>query len=208
MKINLLDIPVIFINLDKDKDKRKAVESMLKAAGFKTIIRFPGYEIKTPKLGCATSHNAVLQKLISKKMPVLVLEDDVIITEDFEPEIEVPEDADAVYLGISRFGLYNNIGTSGKVAAERYDDKLYRIYNMLAAHAILYLNNEYPEFLKRATDFMISIQDNQDKARASTMKFFNVYAFSLPFFHQGNYNVRATKFDLSKLRLLGKHQSL
>lgn len=197
MKLNLLNIPVYIINLDKDVEKLAAATSVLKRIGFKDIRRFPGYQIDTPKLGCATSHNAMLKLLSEHKMPVIVVEDDINMSHGFIKEFEVPDDADAVYLGISRFGLYNNKGTK-RISAERYNHDLYRVYNMLGAHAILYLNNTYPEFLEQATRFQMEMLDNQDKARASTMRFFNVYALDKPVFYQDNYNKPHTHFSISR----------
>lgn len=197
MQIDLRQIPVIYINLDKDIEKKEKIEKQLNDAGFTNVIRFAGYEIDTPKLGCATSHNDLLGIISKYNMPVLVLEDDVVMTKSFNPIIDVPKDADAIYLGISKYGLYNGHGQK-KISAERYDDNLYRIYNMLGAHAILYMNKAYPKFLKQATSFMMDIEDNQDKARATTMKFFKVYGFDYPMFFQNNYHKIATKFRISE----------
>lgn len=195
MKINLLEIPVYYINLDKDKRKREAMEDMLHSAGFKNVIRFPGHYSSVPKVGCATSHNNLLSYLKDVQMPALVLEDDVVLTRAFTPEIEIPDDAEAVYLGISQYGLYKGSG-SYKISVSRHDDNFYRLYNMLGAHAILYNSQDYVAFLERATAFMLSIQDNQDKARANTMKFFNVYGANIPFFYQDNYNKAHTNFTI------------
>jgi hypothetical protein len=39
MKINLLDIPVFYINMEKDVEKRENLESSLKKLGFKNVQR-------------------------------------------------------------------------------------------------------------------------------------------------------------------------
>jgi len=79
----------------------------------------------------------------------------------------------------------------------------FRVYNMLAAHAILYTNNDYVKFLAKATEFNISILDNQDKARAETMKYWNIYANRLPMFYQNGLHTKFTKIDLSKVVSVG-----
>lgn len=201
MKINLLNIPVYIINLDKDKDKLLSATAALRQIGFKDIRRFPGYQIDTPKLGCATSHNALLQIVSEHDMPVLVVEDDIAINHGYQVEIDIPDSADAVYLGISKFGLYDNHGTR-KISAEYYDSELYRIYNMLGAHAILYLNNHYPKFLVDETQKQIDVQDNQDKARARTMHMFEVYALNAPMFYQNNYNKPHTNFMMRRYKMI------
>ena len=40
MKLNLIDIPVYYINLDDQDEKRKRTETMLKQIGFKFVERF------------------------------------------------------------------------------------------------------------------------------------------------------------------------
>lgn len=208
MKIDLRKVPVYFINLDAHAEKRERMERLLTKLGFVDIRRFPGADIKTPKLGCATSHNAILQIISSHDGPVLILEDDLSATPLQPLELDIPDDADAVYLGISKYGLYRGTGHL-KVSAQKYDERFYRIYNMLGAHAILYLNNDYSKFLTKATNFMMSIEDNQDKSRASTMKFFNIYALNRPMFYQDNYNKTNTNFVLSRYEsVVGKELSL
>lgn len=203
MKINLYEIPIYYINLDKDTEKRERLESALFDLGFENVHRFAGHYSKERAVGCATSHNALLNKLKDLDTPFLVLEDDV------EPAFlksvidNIPEDADALYLGNSAFGLWGSKGTL-KISAKKENSTMYRIYNMLGAHAILYLNNDYVKFLARATSFMVDIKDNQDKSRAQTMKYFNVYAMDKPMFYQAGKHEKVTKVTISQLNKVGK----
>lgn len=206
MKINLLKVPVYYINLDKDIEKAEKLESLLYDMGFEQVERFAGTQIATPKVGCATSHQAILEQLKDQPAPFIILEDDASLAK-IQKEIDVPDNADAVYLGNSRFGLFDNYGQL-KVSAERFDDKLYRVYNMLGAHAILYLNNSYPDFLAKAIPFNIDIKDNQDKVRASTMRYFNVYALDTPIFYQEGKHEKVTRVKMSKLNLVDKTRAV
>jgi hypothetical protein len=209
MIIDLTTVPVYIINMDKDSEKLESATRNLLELGFTDIKRFPAQQIKTPKLGCATSHNELLKIISVESGPVLVVEDDIAISGNRNMEIYIPDDADAVYLGISMYGLYGGRGTR-KVSAERISPDLYRLYNMLSAHAILYLNNEYSKFLVKSTEFMMSIKDNQDKSRASTMKFFKVYALNRPMFYQsGKYeHVTNIKLDSYRKNIVDKHDSM
>lgn len=193
-RIDIRDLPVYVINLKEDIEKRRAVESQLKSFGFKSITFFPGTKSPIKKVGVATSHNRLLKVLKDSDLPCLVLEDDVSIW-DKKEFIDVPVDADAYYLGNSAFGLYGGVGQK-KIAIERFDNNTFRIYNMLAAHAIVYLNKEYIKFLEQATAFQLSIKDNQDKARAETMKYWRVYAAQRPMFYQNGVHEPLTKRDL------------
>lgn len=200
-RLNLLEIPVYVINLKEDIEKRKAIEKLLLDVGFKNINWHPGIIAENKTLGVAKSHNALLKKLTNVNLPVMVLEDDVSIF-DLKTFIEVPLDADAYYLGNSSWGLYGGSGKK-KIALSKYNEETYKIYNMLAAHAIVYLNNDYIKFLHQATGFNILAKTNQDKARAETMKYWNIYSATRPMFYQNGRHELATKIILPGNRYSG-----
>lgn len=75
---------------------------------------------------------------------------------------------------------------------------------MLGAHAILYLNPDYVKFLAQATSLMVRLKDNQDKSRAQTMKYFNVYAMNNPMFYQEGKHEKVTKKSISQMNVVGK----
>jgi len=199
--INLLDIPAYYINLDGDIEKSEKMQTLLSDLGFKKIYRFSGILGDPKRVGVAKSHNALLKELSSKKTPFIVFEDDI-LKYDFSPEILIPDDADAFYLGNSVYGLKQGIGQKRIIIKNHHED-IYQIYNMLAAHAILYLNSDYVKFLAMATEFNISIGTNQDKARAETMKYWRVYAKDRPMFYQGGTHASFTKVNLSQIRSVG-----
>lgn len=192
MKLSLLDFPAYYINIDDNKAAE--MEKLLQSIGFKDITRFPGVKKDPKREGIADSHRNMLSHLSSSSLPAIVFEDDVSIHK-FHNTIDVPDDADAIYLGNSCFGLYNGIGRK-KIAVQEVDKNNFRIYNMLAAHAIVYLNKDYVDFLKQAIEFNISVKTNQDKARAETMKYWNVYARRQPMFYQNGRHEPFTKIDL------------
>lgn len=192
MKISLLDLPAYYINISDEKSI--AMEHTLRSLGFKEIIRFPGVEESPKKNGIAKSHRNILSHLSKNNLPAIVFEDDVSVNK-FVNDINVPDNADALYLGNSCFGLYNGIGRR-QIAIKRFDQENFKIYNMLAAHAIVYLNKDYVDFLIKAIDFNISIQTNQDKARAETMKYWNVYARKEPMFYQNGSHKPVTNITL------------
>jgi hypothetical protein len=193
-QINLQNIPVYVINLKQDTDKKEKILSVLTSAGFKDINLHPGVIAENKTVGVAKSHNNLLKELSNRDLPCLVLEDDVSIF-DLKTTIDVPLDADAYYLGNSSWGLYGGAGKK-KISVQKVDDNTHRIYNMLAAHAIIYLNKDYVKFLDQATSFNVSIKTNQDKARAETMKYWNIYSATRPMFYQNGRHEAATKIIL------------
>jgi hypothetical protein len=192
--VNLTDLPVYYINLDKDVEKKENIEQSLTDLGFKDINRFAGFREDLKRVGVAKSHQALLKDLVVSSTPFIIFEDDVQVGK-FSSNIEIPNDADAFYLGNSIFGLYGGLGRR-KVSVERFDLETFRLYNMLAAHAIVYFNNEYVNFLIQAIDFNLSIETNQDKARAETMKYWKVYGHHKPMFYQSGRHEQFTKMSL------------
>ena len=143
--LDLRKIPVLYINLEKHVEKNQNMQKILGECGFENIQRVEGVaRPDKPIAGCSAAHLKGLQEL---EPPFILFEDDCEI-KNFRPIIEVPDDADAVYLGISSWGRMN--GHSGpNVQYEKVEGDLYRIYNMLSGHAILYLNKEYVDICQR-----------------------------------------------------------
>lgn len=192
--IDLLNTPVHYINLDSDTEKRNSMEVLLDNAGFTNVHRFSGTSSNVKGLGCAISHNSILKELSGEKEPFLVLEDDVAIHK-IKETVNVPIDANAYYLGLSMWGIYDGRGHK-KISVSKYSPGIYKLHNMLTAHAILYTDPEYVRFLAKATEFNVYVKTNQDKARAETMKYWNVYASQVPVFYQQGKYEKYTKFAL------------
>lgn len=192
--INLLETPVHFINLDSDVEKRDRMEQMLSDLGFTNVNRFAATKSSVRTLGCAISHNSILKEMSGETKPFLVLEDDVAI-HSVKDTVHVPQDASAYYLGSSMWGIYNGKGHK-RISVSNYNTDSYRLYNMLAAHAILYTDPSYVNFLAKATEFNIKVQTNQDKARGETMKYWNVYGSRVPMFYQEGKYEKYTRFSL------------
>jgi len=129
-------------------------------------------------------------KLLEKRLegefkPFVCIEDDCSATDGQLPTF--PEDADAVYLGISAYGNIDgrallNIITS---PVPEYPGVV-RIYNMLSTHAILYNTKRWVEnciqCYKTALDS--NRPESWDLPLALSQPNFNVYALKYPLFYQ------------------------
>jgi len=191
MKINILEIPVYFISIDEEKTE--SMTRKLTEAGFTNFQKFDGLTSTQKITGCALSHRDVLtqQSLIGTE-PFLILEDDVKIA-NMITEIEVPDDADALYVGTSKVGFYNG-SDYPVISAERINEDLYRVYNMLATHSILYITSDYTKDYIRTTNTAIDLNIPHDIARAEVMKYWNVYVLNKPLFVQeGTYESYTNK---------------
>lgn len=185
MKIKLTDIPVVYINLDEQSERKENLEKHLNNLGFKNIIRVSAYKDSIGKRGCAYSHAIALEEI---DPPFILLEDDCVPL-NFVDDVEIPDDSDAVYLGISSWGRMNS--HSGPCVqydeVEDYPDLL-RVYNMVGAHAILYINPDYIDLCKRIAYHGYLIADHHDIGFADIQKYYDVYAFDSPLFYQTSSN--------------------
>lgn len=185
MKLDLKKIPVVYMNLEKHVDKNDSMFNMLKQMGFNSIHRVEGIlDPENSVAGCSKAHHKALSEF---ETPFILFEDDCgIAYEDYNLELEIPDDADALYLGVSNWGRMN--GHNGFY--NQYDilenyDNLLRIYNMLGGHSILYLNEIYRELCVRISHHAgYVIGDYQDVGFAEIQRWFNVYCLNKPMFYQ------------------------
>lgn len=185
MKLDLREIPVVYMNLGHHIEKNEYMSSMLTKMGFKNIQRIEGVlDSENPTAGCSKAHHKALSTF---KAPFILFEDDCqLMEENFNPLIELPDNADALYLGISSWGRMN--GHDGECV--QYDildntSNVLRIYNMLGGHSIVYLSDFYREMCSKiAYHAGYVIKDFQDVGFAEVQRFFNVYTLDNPIFYQ------------------------
>lgn len=155
-------------------------------------------------IGVSIGHLEALK--LSKGSPVLVLEDDARITQEYFSDIYLSsnllDSADALYLGTSIFGRINNTTVIGSTKVNKTECKdILKIDNMLSMHAILYLSSRY---IQHTMDLLLEFCNNPiggvDDAIADSMKDYNVYALSSPIFYQNDgHSENATKTSLLNL---------
>jgi hypothetical protein len=195
MKIDLREIPVVWINLDSAKKNAETMQKRFKDFGFKNTHRKSGLIIPPPPntdvsiahyRGCGQSHIDILDDQYTS--PLLVLEDDVEFADNFNPVIEIPDDSDAIYLGISHGNRYYH--TCKK------DEQYLRIAGILAAHAILYIN---PNFRKEMSEIgkycLYELNKPWDVGTASIQYKYNVYTPNNPLIYQSNDRESANKWQ-------------
>ena len=195
--IDITKIPAVYINLEKHKEKNDNMYNLLSSIGFETIERIEGVlDTENPVAGCSKAHHKALS---SFEAPFVLFEDDcVLFDQNTITEIEIPDNADALYLGISSWGRMN--GHNGFYL--QYDEfeeqsNLLRIYNMLGGHSIIYLTEDYRKMCEKVSYHAgYVIKDYQDIGFAEIQKFFNVYSLNNPMFYQTS-NALGTKNNIT-----------
>ena len=182
MKIKLKEIPVIYICPDHNEKyhKRKLhMSQLLDKLEFKNVIH---YKSSTEKYPCCLN-NATIDIFSKYKPPFLVLEDDIKETQNIPDILEIPDNTDAFYLGLSSGGghKYNNYD-DGDSQFQHINDKLFKVHNMLATHAILYITSNYILNVRNA---LITKPDYYNDVIISQIQNkFNIYCHNESYFYQ------------------------
>ena len=204
MNLDLREVPFYYINLDDAVERRERTESQLKELGIKTIVRVDAIRHSYGAAGTPRSMQKALELAsMVGNTPFVLMEDDVAVKR-FDPIIEIPDDADAFYLGISGWGRMNS--HSGPfVQWERVSDDILRTYNMLSGHAVMYISDRYIDLAKRICYHAgYNIEDHVDIGFAEVQRWHNVYALDDPYFYQtsSDGNQRVTVTPLSQQQSL------
>lgn len=150
---------------------------LLRSLGFERVSHYASGQksVITPfPLNLATYN--ILQMHMDE--PVLILEDDL----EFMPAcsfiLDIPNGADAVYVGIcgSNYNFEKN-QNEGRSRVEIVDSIYAKVLNMLGAHAILYLSRAYKECIAQA--LKTTLRSN-DVEIAKHQALYNVYALRYP----------------------------
>lgn len=206
-RIELADCDVAIISLPGEHSRRGVVAARCRALGLNPRI-VEAVACEPGQIGCGLSHIKALRSWDGTR-PLLVLEDDVNTTEHFSPAIDVPADADAVWLGITKYGAAESVefvGFPGVLAAETVAPGVARIYNMLAAHAVLHLTRHWSRSaIEAMLAAMLEYGSPPDCGLARIQPDFRIYAMQDPLFYQAaelqRREVATLREDATRIRL-------
>ncbi len=186
MRIDLRTCDTRVLGLADDVRRRESALRLCERLGLRYRI-VDAVRCAPADIGCGLSHLRVLRDG-DGPLPLLVLEDDVLETASFRPELAIPDDADAVWLGASVFGavrLADHLGFEHMQLLDEAADGLLRAYNLLCAHAILYLSERFRSAAIGAiTASLADLGRPPDCGLAMIQRDFNVYTLREPLFYQ------------------------
>lgn len=146
MLLDLKQIQFYIINLKTASAKRARMENQLQQLGLQYTF-VDAIKTKPKCIGVALSHLKVLTNY-GGTTPFAILEDDCIAYFDrFQYQLQLPDQADGLYLGHSTYGVKPNDkyglqwGKNMTAQYRIYNDDYLRIHSMLARHALIYLSN-------------------------------------------------------------------
>ena len=192
--MKLTDIPVVFICPDhneKDSERKLHTFTLLHKLGFKHVTMFQSGADSYPKCLVRATRDLLSEYL--NDSPILILEDDVELTEwaNIDMDIELPPDTDAFYFGFSKYGASMTSYTGAgywSVDIEDVDSTYIRIKNMLATHSVLYVSKRYKQAVIEKMNFSLEQTPTivNDVLIARLHREFNIYGYKYPFFYQSD----------------------
>lgn len=189
MHIALSDTRTIVLHNPKNTARRKHMLAVMKGIGMKRYELFEALHEEGYILSATKSLMAIFERelLCDPFEPFLLLEDDVMVAPWVETlDLEIPQDADAVYVGISTCSAHPAKETHrvGIPWTEMALPHLVKIENMLSQHAVLICSKRWLTMLMRSMMVGAVLNMSWDIPTARLMHRYNVYAPRKPIFYQ------------------------
>ena len=145
----------------------------LKMASIRNAERIDNAITQPYYVGLAIGHIKALTKY---KPPFIIFEDDArVVSANFKTAFDVPDDADALYLGTNTYGRVNGVTHYGSVTGVEAGPEYFRVYNMLGLHAVAYLSQKYVDHVvKTLLAYVQNVQGACDDPIADSMQQFKV----------------------------------
>ena len=182
MEIDIRSIDSVLMNMDNEKERLINCINLFKRYNLRMFDRF------TPIRDKYIWRSLLLTKLVllyKYKPPFIMYEDDIKLNPNAHSFIlDIPNNSDCIYLGISRNGAHCELDTDHGAVYTKYAKNIYKVHECFCAHAILFLNE------KSITTHINSLVHALDKGEASDVgqcrftKHINTYTTNHPIFYQ------------------------
>jgi hypothetical protein len=195
-KVQDCNFKVVLISPDnspKYTGRKLTISWMLQSIGFTNIEHYKSNSDVYPR-SLVQANIEILKKYIDE--PVLIVEDDIAYTDNCI--IDLPEDADAFYLGLSECAGHPTLETNVGISQFEYvSPYTVRVKNMLAAHAVLYISRRYKEAIIKTLENCVLHNYSSDVSISRVQPLFNVYAGTVPMFYQSRAFNLTPRWDIN-----------
>jgi hypothetical protein len=193
MIINLKEIKYFFLTIPSNQKRIKNIKAAFKTQGIRlnrvdSVIGQNISKLQSGALGFIQMIDRGLNdnSLVDFK-PFCILEDDTNIYRKFPDYINIPENADLLYIGTSTYGYNHSIKWANQnVFIESVDNRtdLYRILNMLSTHGIIITSLKGANYIKYAMRLAIKHNIAYDNYFAGMQSNYNIYCLKEPLVYQ------------------------
>ena len=194
MIIDLANLKTYWINLPSNTERHDRMVKMFDELGmkntewFKGIVLDPNSNIKD---GSGMATQTLLKQIYDRNdFPCLVLEDDAKNTKTLKLKYDVPDNCDALYLGISRAGARGH-----QAILTIHNDDYFRVWNMLATHAVVYFSRDYVKNILDQGNTFLNLNIPYDIGIGELHSKYKIFTPEYPAFYQYDPN-KTSKFDV------------
>tara|TARA_Y100000992_G_scaffold103287_1_gene67212 strand:+ start:792 stop:1514 length:723 start_codon:yes stop_codon:yes gene_type:complete len=193
MKVNLKDITYYYLTTGRAANRENHMKNEFKDYNLFRVVPVSNYNRKKYKSAC--SGNSLILDHASKNQdpnkpfqPFVILEDDAKMCRKIPDLIDIPDNCDLFYLGISGYTLNSSqgIGTVfNKPHFKNINSEIVQLYNMLSTHAIMICSVRGLVAYQKCISEAFFRNLPWDTVIAHSHPYLNVYAFKHPIFFQG-----------------------
>lgn len=197
MDLRKVKVYVISPGVGKYMARLRNTLSRLQRVGFQNIEHVFSVPDESPTNSLSKTNLVIFEKEKDGTDPFLIVEDDIqvedMLTEDMW-YIPIPQDAAAVYLGVSLWVYpydYHTLSCGKHIRfitpeeTVSHDDRLVRIKGMTSAHAILFIDRSFIQTVSLSIRSYLNIRTPHDLILATLHQYYMVYALKQPLFYQG-----------------------
>jgi len=209
MKIDLKRIQTFVLNLPTNTMRVAHMTALCERFNLNWAF-VEGVKCRPPHIGCNINHLRAYRQ-DQAKTPLLILEDDCEATDKFTNILDIPPDADVVYLGATSCGIVPELDSKafeGAVIVTDHDEQFCRVHNMTSGHAVLFVTEKALKLaIERSLFYTVEKFRPSDVGLAEIQSELIAYAYKQPMLYQSDklqgegkqHMERMTKIDLDEV---------
>lgn len=186
MKVRLLDICHYFLTVDTNSEKKLRMMEEFKDYNITEVNPIIGIgKQKSGASGFSKMIDLALRRQDRNKQfqPFIMYEDDCSKFREFPECIDIPDNADICYIGISAFSM-NETTNHQAFYYKNINSDVVQIYNMLSTHGIMVCSAAGALAIQKSILESFFLDIPWDVCIAQIQYYYNVYALRIPLVYQ------------------------